>query len=476
MTRLSEVQLTKHSLARNTFLLSLGAFMNKGINFIMVPLFSSWLSTSDYGTFDLLCTYATLLVPFISLASSEALFRFGVEGGEAGRRAKYITTSLVIDCVGFILASAAIVFLVLACDWKYGICLIPLLLGELGMNHFQGVLRALKKLDVYSACNVVSTLMTALATTVFVLVLGMGLQGIAFGYALGNILGCIAIVIATKYWRYVSIESFSLEALREIVTYSLPLIPNNVSWWVINVSDRTLIGMFMGAAANGIYAIACKIPNFCSSVFGVFSLSWQETASDLVDSAERNRYFNYVFNTTIVTMLTLCAGVLSLNFPLFYWLFDARYREAFLYTPILVSSVAVNSLALYFGGIQISLKQPKENGITTIWGAVINVTINFLLIPFMGIWAAAISTLAANVVIAFLRWRKLKNSIHFSLELKAVIALTFYTYFFLMSYWCKDWVLFLVNLAFAFCFFCWGNSSFVKRLLAVLNKFKRGNN
>ena len=67
------------SLAKNTILLSIGTFMTKGLSFIMVPIFSRWLSTEDYGTFDLLCTYVTLLIPLIGLASNEALFRFSMD-------------------------------------------------------------------------------------------------------------------------------------------------------------------------------------------------------------------------------------------------------------------------------------------------------------------------------------------------------------------------------------------------------------
>ena len=462
--------MARNNLARNTALLSFGAFLNKGINFVMVPLFSSWLSTSDYGIFDLLCTYASLLVPFISLASSEALFRFGVESEDIEYRTRLITASLTIDLFGYFLAASGILVLVFLFDWMYGICLLPLLLGELGMNHFQGVLRALKKLDVYSACSVVSTLLTGVFTTIFVLVEGMGLQGISYGYALGNIAGCAAVVFTSNYLEYIDLRLFSLGTVKKIVSYSLPLIPNNVSWWIINVSDRTLVGLFMGPVANGIYAIACKVPNFCSSVFGVFSISWQETASDMADSMERNSYYNYVFNTTLVTMLTLCAGVLTLNYPLFTWLFDSRYHEASYYAPILVTSVAINSLALYFGGIQISLKQPKENGITTICGAFVNAILNLILIPIAGLWAAAGSTLAANFTILVLRWRKLRSEIDFSIDRRTLHTILIYIYFFLMSYACNNSPLFLLNLLLSMIFFIWGNISLIKRIINTLKR------
>ena len=81
----------------------------------------------------------------------------------------------------------------------------------------------------------------------------------------------------------IPLSSISFETVKQLVAYSYPLIPNNICWWIINVSDRTLINIFLGAAANGIYAIACKIPNFCASVFNVFNISWQEAAIDMLN-------------------------------------------------------------------------------------------------------------------------------------------------------------------------------------------------
>ena len=56
---------SKDSLMKNTLLLSMGTFLTKGLSFIMVPFFSKWLSTAEYGSFDLMATYVTLLLPLI---------------------------------------------------------------------------------------------------------------------------------------------------------------------------------------------------------------------------------------------------------------------------------------------------------------------------------------------------------------------------------------------------------------------------
>lgn len=70
------------SLMKNTILLSLGAILTKGLSFILVPFFSRWLTTEDYGTFDLMGTYVSLLIPLITVACGEAIFRFSVNSDD----------------------------------------------------------------------------------------------------------------------------------------------------------------------------------------------------------------------------------------------------------------------------------------------------------------------------------------------------------------------------------------------------------
>ncbi|MCM1135494.1 MAG: polysaccharide biosynthesis C-terminal domain-containing protein [Clostridium sp.] len=451
----------KTNLAKNTIFLSIGTLMSKGINLLMIPLFSAWLSAEDYGMFDLFVTYILLLVPFITLASSAAIFRFAVDMEEIEYKQNYITTGLCINLCNMILAVIVIMTIWAVTGWPYAVPFTLLLIAELFNNHLQGVMRATKNLNIYSYSGVISTLGIAISVTLFVLKGQMGLNGIILGYALGYLIGELFMIFAIKYWRYLSLEKISFSIAKEMVGYAYPLIFNDISWWIINASDRILIKFFLGAAFNGVYAIACKVPNFCASIFYVFSISWQETAVSLVDSEERNIYYNHVYNSIVSIAISLCGGLLALNYFLFNFIFAFKYFEAKLYSPILISSVIFVSLAQYFGGIQVSLKRPKANGITTIIGAVVNVIINFVFIKFIGLYAAALSTIAANIVVCAIRYIGLNNDIHFRLNRRVKIFIIYYLYLLVMTYACNSLALSLVNLGLACVMFVIINKDFV---------------
>ncbi len=459
----------KTNLAKNTILLSIGMIMTKGINLLMIPLFSSWLSTEDYGAFDLYCTYISLLIPFISFASSEAIFRFAIEKETKKEKSEYITAGLMINLVNAMVICGVIGVIGIFKRWDYTFPFVFLLIVELFNNHLQGFMRSTKQLNIYSVSSVISTVGIALFVSILILKFELGLKGMILGYAFGYLLGEIIIVCLTNYMSYVKIKSFSLIKVKEMIKYAYPLIPNNISWWIINVSDRTLINIFLGGSANGIYAIAYKIPNFCASVLNVFNISWQEAAIELVESEARNKYFNKVFNNTISTMISVCGGVVSLNYFLFNYVFDIRYYEAKYYCPILVTSVVFGSLLYFFGGIQISLKRPKENGITTVIGAFANIIINVVLIKYIGLYAAALSTLLSNMIVCLIRYIRIKKDIRFIIDKATSIYILYYLYLVFMAYCSNNILISCINVGIASVMFIIINRDFVLKFLRKMN-------
>lgn len=457
----------KNNLAKNTVLLSIGTMLNKGITFIMIPFFSRWLSTEDYGTFDLLCTYVTMLIPLLSLSTADAVFRFGIEEDTKGKKSEHITNGFCILLIGIALVVVASIAIGVCMQWIYLLPFTFMLTSELINKYLQSFLRAIKKLSIYSFCSAFSTVCTFAGVTLFVKILDLRLAGIMYGYALGFFVGDFAIIAWTKWWTYLS-KSYSFAGMKKLIGYSLPLIPNSIFWWIINVSDRSMINLFLGAASNGIYAIACKIPNLCTSIFGVFSISWQEAASEMVDDTERNQYFNQVYNKMYLTLLSLCWGILSCNFILFQWLFDAKYFEAHLYTPLLVTSVLFSSTSLFFGGIQISFKNTKANGMTTVVGAVLNVIIHLALVRWIGLYAAVFSTLAANATVSFSRKLLLRKKVQLKLDRKNWLYTMFYLYVMVCAYYALPMTWNVLNLTLACGVFLLANKVFVHRFVKKL--------
>lgn len=463
----------KNTLLSNTILLSIGTLINKSLLFIMVPLFSRWLSPEDYGTFDLFCTYIALLIPILDLAMGEAIFRFVIDADSEELKKTYISNGLAVIMFN------ALIYIIIAVisynyfDFKIALPFTFLLLSQLINEYLRSFLRAIKRLDIYSVSSSISVILISISVSILLLKLNMGLNGILIGYALGYIISNLIIIFWSNYIEYFSIKSISINSIRQLIGYSYPLIPNNISWWIMNASDRILINIFLGPTANGIYAISNKIPGICSSVFNMFGISWQQAAIENVNSSNRNKYFNEVYNSTISVMISLCAVILSLNFIIFKFVFDKQYFEGYLYSSILVTAIIFSILSQFFGSIQISFKQPKENGLTNIFGAIVNIVINILFIKSIGIYSAAISTLFSYAFVYSLRKSRLKSRVRFKISKVNYAYIASYIYFFISSYMIENLMFNIINLILATLLFVLINNRFISKILnKVLKKNK----
>ena len=228
--------------------------------------------------------------------------------------------------------------------------------------------------------------------------------------------------------------------------YSIPLVPNGVSWWIVNVSDRTIISWFLGAAMNGLYAVSNKFPTILSSLLGIFNLSWNESAALHINSADRDLFFSDISNT--VTKLFTSIGVLMIAglpfvFPL---LINSKYNAAFDQIPILILGAVFNVVICLYSAIYIAKKMTKEVAVVSILGAVINILINVLFIKHIGLYAASISTAISYFVMMIYRHIDLKKYIKIRYEKGLVIKTVIIFCFSIFLYYQKNMILNILNL------------------------------
>lgn len=458
-----------NSFQKNTMLLTAGTILNKGLQFFAVLLYSRWLSTEEYGKFDLLYTYVSLLLPIITLSTQEAIFRFSVNEKRNLVKKTYISNGLSLDIFNYF------IYLFLA-YWAVGKSNLPLfvifsayLLAELGSTYLKGFLRATERLDIYSFALVIQTVFMMIFTTVFVLILKLGLNGILVGYAAGTFAGDMILIIWGGLYKYIDITTLKINVLRQMIGYSLPLVPNEISWWVMNASDRQIINYFFGSGANGIFAIAHKIPALCSVVFNMFAISWQQEIVIRIENGEETDA-NSVLNNLLITLFSVCSCLLASSFIFYFYLFDNKYFEAIHYSPILIFSAMCMAVSQFYGGIQAAYKRTFNTGMTTVIGAVTNISVHLIVIRFIGLYAAAISTLFANLLIIILRALSVKDVFRAKLNFKTSVMVGVFIYFFTMAYFYHSLLLNVVNLIIGVTIAFYINRIFLRKIMTMVKR------
>lgn len=401
----------KVDLIKNTAILSFGTLCTKGIMFFMTPLFIRWLTKDDYGTYDLFAEYAALLVPVISLSTSEALFRFLIGDEFKNEHNRVISTIFFFNCSITILIAALSWFVLSHFGFNstvriaYTIYLVMVLLDKFMIM----IMRGKRLLQHYTISNIISILSVSICVTFFVYYGKLGLAGMLFGYSTANAIACLYMAVCSGLRHNISIRKFDRVLLLKAIKYSLPMIPNTLAWWIVNVSDRTVVSLVLGTGFNAVYAISNKIPSLCQTFFSMFHLSWQQSAIETLDDEDKVKYYNSVLNNMVQIVCSICLIMLGMNFWMFKLLYTVEYFEGFFQTPILVISLIFSMISQYYGSIYVAQMETVYTGVTTVIAAVINIVTDIALIHFIGLYAASISTLVCYVSLFTIRHIDIKR-------------------------------------------------------------------
>ena len=456
------------SLIKNTLILGVGTIFSKCLVFVMIPFFSRWLSTQDYGTFALYTTYISLMIPLLTLACAEAVFRYLIDADEENKK-KIVTAGNLIVTVGSVIGGIAVAIVWIVTGQNYLIPFLCCLVAEVVNNYLQAFLRGIKRLDVYAISNVICMMLIAVFVTINVRFLDMGLAGMLYGYAMAYLVNDVYMAVWGKIWRYSDFHKLSKSCIKDIVKFSIPLIPNSVAWWIVNASDRLIISQQIGNVYNGIYAIANKMPQICTVMFSVFQVSWNQSASEAINDKDRDIYFSKVMNNMIKMVISVCVCVLAVNFIVFDYIMDEKYYSAYYQVPILVAATVFTVISQYFGGIFIGLKNPEVNGGTTVVAAITNVIINLVAIRYFGLFAASASTLISFVLLCVIRWMYMRRKIRLKMSLSTVTYVMIFLYFSTLVY-INNKVFNRINVLVAAVVFLYTNRKFVS---GIVNRFSK---
>ena len=258
---------------KNTLILFIGKFATQFMSLLLLPLYTHFLIADDFGTVDLLQTYISLFVPIFTLRIDSALFRFLLESRDNKEEQKKIISNAV-----FILF-LSIIFTILFCiiislvfKIKYFIFVVLNIIVLMISSIMLHILRGFGDNKKYSFVSILTGFFTLLFNIILIVFLKYNASSILISSFLANLICTIYICINLNVFKYFSVQKINKDSVKKIMNYSLPMIPNSLSWWIVNVSDRTIISTFLGVGINAIYTVSCKFSNILSSIFNIFNL------------------------------------------------------------------------------------------------------------------------------------------------------------------------------------------------------------
>ncbi|MVZ63642.1 lipopolysaccharide biosynthesis protein [Sphingobacterium humi] len=389
-------------LIRGTAVYAIGNFGSKILLFALVPIVSFFLTKEELGEYDLVQTAMNLLIPIFSAQIFNGTYRWLLEKKTKTPPQTVILNGLTICVVGLLLFSILYFitseFIPLSISFVTGL----LLLGSsMFFQYFQFVARGLGKSRLFSYSGILYSFILVISTFLLLKIFAVGVEGLYWSIIAANLVGSVFLFFTSKIYLYTKIASYDLTTLKEMLHFSLPLIPNQISWWLITASDKFLILKILSADMNGIYAISSRFPAIMTIINSIFLLAWQDFT--IKDDGQDVRVNTRLFNTYMRVQFGMVLLLAPLSELTVKFLVDAKFYEAYKYMPILYLGVAYSAMAGYFGAIYLKSRNTIGVFTTSIVGGIVNILITFLLMKNVGLYASAIGTFVSFFLIVLIR-------------------------------------------------------------------------
>lgn len=420
----------------NTIIVFLGTAGSKLISFIMLPFYTKYLSVGDYGTTDSINTYVSLLLGIVTMCMADAIFIFSNQDKDDDKK-KYFSSGMITSFIGLLICSlvfAMCKFFFRNSDGvfiKYIWSIFFLMLSSYLQSYLQNFLKGLNKLVLFSLSGVFYTIF--LAIFAICLIPYFGVMGYVYSIGLGNIISVLLIVFLSKSYKYIKLSAIKIDAIKDLLKYSLPLIPNSIMWWLLSASNRPIMEKYVGLDGIGLYAIANKLPSLIVVVFSIFINSLIVSILEEYNKTGFEKFYNVIF-LFIFSIQILVSSILSVFGSAFIKIItsDESYWSAWKFIPLLSLSVIFANSASFLGCTFSVTKKTQYYFYSSIFGAGTSIICNMLFINYFGVMGACISVLCSNLVLAISRllysykYVKLKNLFYYFIIILLFSLLCFF--------------------------------------------------
>lgn len=400
-------------LLTNTILFAIGEFGSKFVFYFLIPIYSTFMTTEDYGVSDLLISTINLLSPILSLGISNAVLRYTMDKHK--NKGDILVISLKILGLSFLISYLFTPLSIFFPEYKAYILLLPLVyLTITGKNILSQFCKGIERTQIYVIDSIISAIISLTSTLLFIGVLKLSVYGYIYSMLLTNTISSLFLFITCKMGRYIKLGSTKQnrrQLRKELLRYSLPLVPNSLAWWVTMLSDRYMLMFFYGATASGLYSMAYKIPSIMSVFVGLFIQAWQISAIKEYENDNSLDFYNIVYRYYCSYTFVVGSGLIMLCKVIAYIMFKADFYKAWYYVPVLLMAVTIGNIQTIFGTFYAAAKNSKRMLYTSLSGAIINIIFNFLLIPKYEGVGAGIATLLSYIVVFIIRGIDVKKMI-----------------------------------------------------------------
>lgn len=422
------------------FIYFIGNFGSKFLNLLMIPLFTMYINASEFGEFDYWMTISNLLIIFLGLNLQDAAYMNVLKDkNETSIIINKLVKTVVIQSV-VIVITYLIIFTIMGFNLFIMLLFILIVFNNLHSFFSQGIARGLEKNNYMAMSSIILSLIIALSTVLFVVLIENNIIEMNYAYLLiiAQILGYIFSVL---YLLFALRKNLNLNKIieenlnvQEVITwikFSFPLVINSLAWWIIYLSGRIITVKYLGNEENGVFSIANRFPSLMFMLNTIFTLVWQDYAILVRNNKDNNlQYSMYLKRFTHIQFICLIIFTI-----VFYYaspfILKNEYLEGRIYVPLLMYATIFSGFASFYSAFYFSTGKSNGAILSSVVSSIIFVSISLIFIDSLKLYALAIAMIASYMTMLILRSFEFRNKLKILFPWKMVGV---YTLIFLLIY------------------------------------------
>jgi O-antigen/teichoic acid export membrane protein len=388
-------------------------FLQRSFGLIMIPVYTRVLSQTEYGNLDIIIILSLVLLVLVDLQFVSAFARLYLEYCTAGNGKRFVGTAVVSRLIGGIAIPA--LFLVFGflgqiefaflpsfkantTVWIVAVSAVPL---SLTYDILLLQTRMLRWKKLFALGSVSNCVFSGLLSILFTVVWSWGIVGVVLGLLLGKIIGLLLLVWGLR--REVDL-CFDLGIFKELLHYSLPLVPG---WWV-GFSSAYVARFFiygkLGADENAILAIVTKLAGVIGLLTVSYRTAWQPIAMSYIGDARGEEFYVRSLRLFMAAGVFCIFCLTILSKPVLAFLLPASYGVVEYYIPLFVVGIIIGELEnIVQLGNQIS-KKTYWMSIGSVFSFLTNLLILIIFTAWIGIYAAGLGLMFSSIVRLFITY------------------------------------------------------------------------
>ena len=398
----------------NTLVFALGGLAIKAVSLVLMPLYTTALTAGEYGTAELLNSAIEIVLPLLSAGVVEALYRFSIDDDVP--KDELFADSLVVLGGGVVCAGAACALGHVLWNMEHAGSFFVLFCSVCVFKATTQLARGLGHVRRFVAYGLINALAMVVSTYLLLVRAHLGVEGYLWSFTIGYLVGGLVAFLGSAEYRLLAPFRVDRDLLRRMLVYSLPLVPNLLSWWLVSVSGRYVVLWGSGLAAAGLFTAASKMPALVNIVASVFQQAWQYSTAREINSPDRGAFFGVVMRGYSLATLTVAGLVIALNRPISRVMLQAEFAEGWRYVPLLMLVASFGVISIFFESFYQALKNSGVLMASTALGAGVNVVLGVALVPFMGPWGAGLAGAVAYMLVLVVRARDLRRRINLPID------------------------------------------------------------